>query len=283
MKPPVSASFAADDDAKDATAFEAPATETADGPVAAERMVIRNARVTLRSDAPNEVAIVATRLAEQVGGFVESSDTQGVGEEISRVDAAIRVPADRFESVLTELRAHGELLQETVTGDDVTDQHADLGARLRSQRVLEERLLTILGKVESVEDALTVEAQLVGVRTQIERLEGSMRNMEKRAAMATITLVVEAPVRHNVASAETVLSRLDRAVDDAGRMFIGGIAALIRLLGAVLPVLLAMLPLMFVGRRVWRNRRRERALIAAARVGSPASGHAHTSSPIPPA
>lgn len=250
----------ADDMAKDASR----ASAMEDQPAAASRMVIRNARLSIRASTPSEVAIAATRLAEQVGGFVESSDTQGVGDAVYRVDASLRVPSDRFESVLAELRSRGELLQETVTGEDVTEQHADLDARLRSQRVLEERLLTILGKVESVEDALSVESQLVQVRTQIERLDASVRGMENRVSMATITLVVESPHQVNATPAETVISRLDRAVDDAGQLFVGGLAGMIRLMGALLPVGLAFIPFGFVGRRLWVRRRRQQALMAAA-------------------
>jgi hypothetical protein len=230
------------------------------------RKVIRNATLRLRADAPDAVAASAARLAEQVGGFVASSDTQGAGEHIHRVDASLRVPAERFPEVLELLRAEGELLQETITGEDVTEQHADLDARLRSQRTLEERLLAILGGVQTVSDALAVEAQLVGVRTEIERLEARLRTMNDRVAMATISLVVEAPVQANAMHAESVGSRLDRALDDAGELFVGGIAGLIRLVGGALPLMLAFGPVAWVLRRRWQTRRQQQALMAAART-----------------
>jgi hypothetical protein len=229
------------------------------------RMVVRNATLRLRADSPDAVAATAARLAEQAGGFVASSDTQGVGEQIHRVDASLRVPADRFPEVLTQLRAEGELLQETITGEDVTEQHADVDARLRSQRTLEERLLTILGSVQSVEDALAVEAQLVGVRTEIERLEARLRTMNDRVALATISLVVEAPMQANPVHAETVSSQLDRALDDSGELFVDCLAGLIRTLGALLPLMLAFGPLGYVLRRRWL-RRQQQALMVSARL-----------------
>jgi len=247
-----------------------------------DRKVIRNATLRLRADAPDVVAANATRLAEQAGGFVASSDTQGAGEHIHRVDASLRVPAERFGEVLAQLRAEGELLQETLTGEDVTEQHADLDARLRSQRTLEERLLAILGGVQTVSDALAVEAQLVGVRTEIEQLEARLRTMNDRVAMATISLVVEASVQTNPAKAETVSSRLDRALDDAGELFVGGIAGLIRFVGGVLPLMIAFGPLGWVLRRRWQVRKQQQAIMAAVRMQAHAQAQAPAQQWQPP-
>src|SRR5690606_17488100 len=99
---------------------------------------------------------------------------------------------------------------------------------LRSERTLETRLLDILGKVQTVEEALQVETQLDRVRTEIERLDAQRRTMEDRVALATVDLVVSSPVRHNALPAETVTSKIDRALDDAGEAFVAVVTGLIR-------------------------------------------------------
>jgi hypothetical protein len=232
-----------------------------DGAKATARMVIRTARVQLRADAPAEVVARAIGLAERAGGFVASSETHGVGADVDQATATLRVPADAFQSVLASLRAEGELLGEQLGGDDVTDRYVDLTARLRSQRTLEERLLDILGKVVSVEDALQVETQLARVRTEIEQLDGQRRAMEDRVSFATVDLVVSSPVRHNAPPAETVSSMLDRAVDDAGRAFLAVVTGLIRILGGLLPLGLVFGPIAWALQRGVRRRRAARALV----------------------
>jgi hypothetical protein len=140
-------------------------------------------------------------------------------------------------------------------GEDVTEAHVDLSARLDSQRVLETRLIDILTKVDSVDDALSVETQLTRVRTEIERLDGRKRALENRVSFATVELAVSSPIRHNDLQSETVASRLDRALDDAGRAFVSVLGGLIRLLGVLLPLGLVFVPIGIAIRRSWRRRR----------------------------
>jgi hypothetical protein len=237
----------------DVATDDAPATDAATD-TDTDRMVIRSARLEVRAEAPAEVIARAIALAEGGGGFVATSDSRGVGDDVDLAHAILRVPSDRFEGLLRALREEGELLSETLGGDDVTDQYVDLAARLRSQRVLEERLLDILGRVESVDDALTVETQLTRVRTEVERLDGQKRSLENRVSFATVDLTVSSPVRHNAQEAETVLSRLDRALDDAGRAFVSVLGGLIRILGVLLPLGLLFIPLGYAVRGALRRR-----------------------------
>lgn len=224
-----------------------------------DRKVIRTARMELRADDPAAVAAAATQLTAQSGGFVASSNATGVGDAIERVDMRLRVPAERFEGVLGELRDDGEVLVEALQGQDVTDEYIDLDARLRSQKALEERLLGILGNTTVVKDLLDVEAKLVDVRTQIERIEGQLRAMNDRVSFATIELSVLAPVRQNAREAETTISRFDRALDDAGDASLTVLTGMIRFLGVILPFALLGIPVALGVQAVARRRRNRRA------------------------
>lgn len=226
-------------------------------PDVAERKVIRTARMELRVDDPAAAAAIATALTAQAGGFVASSNATGVGDDIERVDMKLRVPAERFEAVLGDLRDDGEVLVEALQGQDVTDEFIDLDARLRSQKALEERLLGILAQTTLVKDLLDVEAKLVDVRIEIERVEGQLRAMNDRVSFATIDLVVLAPTRQNAREAESTLSRFDRALDDAGDASIAVLTGMIRFFGAILPLAIIGLPIGLGAQAAIRRRRRK--------------------------
>jgi len=244
----------AHEDAPAADGKDALETEVADP---SERKVIRTARMELRAEDPAAVAALATQLTSQAGGFVAASNATGVGDAIERVDMKLRVPSERFAGVLDELRDDGEVLVEALQGQDVTDEYIDLDARLRSQKALEERLLGILANTTAVKDLLDVEAKLVGVRTEIERIEGRLRAMNDRVAFATIDLAVLAPVRQNKREAESTLSRFDRALDDAGDASLFVLTGMIRFLGVILPLAILGLPIGLGAQAAIRRRRRK--------------------------
>jgi hypothetical protein len=236
-----------------------------EAPAPSQRMVVRTARLEVRTSALSEASAALTGLAEGVGGYVAEAESTGVGDDLSRVEATLRVPSSRFDDTLEQLRARGDVLREGVEGQDVTEQYSDLQAQLRSQKALEERMLTILARTEKVEDALAVEKELVRVRSTIETLEGRSKLLEHQVEMATIHVILVNPTQSNAPESETVASRLDRALDDAGDGFIAVVGALIRLLGVMLPLLLIGGPTAYAAHRGLRRRKARLAQAVAPR------------------
>lgn len=215
------------------------------------RMVIRNASLELRADDPRAALRSATQIAEAAQGFVVSSTVSGSDESTSSSTTTLRVPAERFEPVLQQLRALGTPLHESVSGQDVTAEYIDLDAQLRAQRKLEENFLGILSKAQTVEETLKVEGELSRVRTEIERLEGRTRYLSDQAALSTITLVATAPYQAYAPQAESAFSRIGRAFREAGDLTVETLVGLIVLLGVLVPVTAVLLPLV-----LWIRRRR---------------------------
>jgi hypothetical protein len=160
----------------------------------------------------------ATALARRLDGYVASTS---VRENDGRQTAtlALRVPGGRYDEAVDQLRRLAVRVdEESSTGQDVTEEFADLGAQLRNQEAAEVQYLELLKRAQSVEDVLKVQGRLTEVRTQIERLKGRMLLLQRRAELAQIevTLVVESagfqPLRHIAASFATSLRALELAV-----------------------------------------------------------------------
>jgi hypothetical protein len=116
-----------------------------------ERKVIRSASLELLvSDIQKEVDQTKS-LAENMNGFVESSNISGHGTEDVTASVTIRVPTDDFQKTIERLK--GSVIrtnQERIRARDVTDRVADLEARLRNAQRTEEQYLSVLEQAEKL-------------------------------------------------------------------------------------------------------------------------------------
>jgi hypothetical protein len=196
-------------------------------------------RNTLR-DTVGEVTAVAGRH----GGFVLS--TQVTGARARSGILVIRVPAERFELALAEIRGLGtKVLGETVAGQDVGQEFIDLEARLRNWRAQEVVLLRLMDRARSVTDTIRVQRELQQVQLEIETIRGRLRYLQDQTTMSTISVGLReagaVPARPG-----TLAKAWERAVQTFMAIVSGAIVAA----GALLPFALLLLVGLFVFRLV---------------------------------
>ncbi|HHN93573.1 MAG TPA: DUF4349 domain-containing protein [Anaerolineae bacterium] len=158
-----------------------------------ERLIIYDADMTLVVQDTDRALAEVESLAEELGGYVSSSNTQEYAEG-SRASVVLRVPADQLDTAMNRLRGLAlEVRQESRTGQDVTEEYVDLNARLKILQAAEQELLELYQKRQAegeVDDILEVYRQLVSFRQEIESLTGRIQYLEQAAAMATITVTL---------------------------------------------------------------------------------------------
>jgi len=105
------------------------------------------------------------------------------------LQASLRIPAPEFAGALVDLKALGRVQNESQSGEEVTQQHADLAARLQNSRETEERLRAILEeRTGKIEDVLQVEEEIARVRGEIEQMEAEQQALEHRVEFASVDL-----------------------------------------------------------------------------------------------
>ncbi|HSD48124.1 MAG TPA: DUF4349 domain-containing protein [Pyrinomonadaceae bacterium] len=166
---------------------------------AIDRKIIRNADLTIEVTSPAETQSKVVSIAEAHGGFVVNSeakqrDTGDASNRTLDIKLVVRIPENQFGVVLDKVRGlANNRNEEKVTGQDVTEEFIDLEARIKTQRALEAQFLQIMKQAGNIEDALEVQRQIAGVRTEIEKLEGRKRFLENRSSLSTITVNILAP------------------------------------------------------------------------------------------
>ena len=231
---------------------------------AVDRKIIRDGNLSLEVAAPADSQRKITSIAESAGGFVVTSEAkQHENEDPSRqgleVTLVVRVPALQFGPVMDQIRAIGtRVVQEKITGQDVTEEFIDLEARIKTQKALEEQFLEIMKRAAKVADALEVQRQIAEVRTEIEKLEGRKRFLGNRASLSTISVTLQEPTAMVVSTSSfgrSVKEAVRDAVDIAGAI----VLFLIRFVIVMIPIaLLVILPIGLIARFSLRRARRRR-------------------------
>ncbi len=157
-----------------------------------ERRVVSTSNLSLEVTDVESAIVQVRGIAEGLGGFVQQLSSSG-GPENQRASVTIRVPQPDFFTALELIEALGEVQSRNVGSEDVSEQFIDLEARLKSVQREEESLLSLLQRAVSVSEVLTIERELTRVRSDIERFQGQLNFLERRVAMATITVTLAPP------------------------------------------------------------------------------------------
>lgn len=89
---------------------------------------------------------------------------------------------------MDELSELGSVESRTVSSDDVTQQHQDIGVRLKNARALRSRLRDLLTRATDVEDVLAIERELTRVQSEIESMEFQLRDLDSRIELSRLTV-----------------------------------------------------------------------------------------------
>jgi Domain of unknown function (DUF4349) len=153
---------------------------------AADRSLIVTMDVSLTVENVERATASLRSSVEHAGGFVSDSRSSGTdGQRTAHLE--LRVPADKGRNIRTSLGDLGEVTSSSEKVEDVTEQRADIEARLRSARTQEKRLLDIMGaKASSIHELVETEKELARIRENIERLEAQEHVMKSRIQLATV-------------------------------------------------------------------------------------------------
>lgn len=223
--------------------------------VAEERMIVRTGDMSLVVedviDARDRIAQIATGF----DGYVVSSSIYGEEQEM-RGNISIRVPDEKFEQALSELRNLAlRVKSESTSSIDVTEEYIDLEARLKNAEATESQYLALLDKATDVEDILKIYQRLSQVRSEIEQIKGRMQYLERTSSMSLINVYLEPE-----ASAKP-LARAGWNALEVLKSAVRGLVTAGQTLATIAIWLLIFIPIWgtILGIVLWRRHRRKKA------------------------
>ncbi|MEV7124491.1 DUF4349 domain-containing protein [Streptomyces sp. NPDC093260] len=243
-------------------------------------------------------ALAAARAAVgNAGGYVgdENTTRDEDGHEQTRV--VLRVPADRYDAVLTALQGTGKLLERTAKAEDVTDQVVDVNSRITSQRTSVARVRALMERAGKIGDVVALESELSRREADLESLLARQASLKDRTSLATITLSLSGTAVHRDDAAADDEPGFGDAVSGGWHVFVTGVRWTALAVGAVLPFAVAAAVIVVAWRLVRRRSPRRAAAPAVpamtavgplpgARQGAtpaPATRPVHAAAPTAPA
>ncbi|PHQ32754.1 hypothetical protein CEE69_24135 [Rhodopirellula bahusiensis] len=198
-------------------------------------------------------------LVDQHGGFISNSETNRRYNNRQSGLWVARIPVANYVDFLQGVTGLGFAESRTEDAQDVTAEFVDVEARIRNNKKLEERIITMLEeRTGKLSDVLEIERELSRVREEVERMEGRLRVLADRSSLATITIKCREEKEYVPPASPTFSSRIQmswsesiNAMKQTGEnIAIAAIAVLPWLFVFAVPILVSVA----VGRRILRKR-----------------------------
>lgn len=221
-----------------------------------KRMIIRSGTMQTEIDNFAESEAKVKQIVANFNGYVTNSTSQLNTSGKRQGSITIRVSSDKFDGMLSELSKIGKVMNQNISGKDVTEEYMDAEARLKTQRELESRLLQLLSeKTANLTSVVEVEQKLASVRENIEKTEGRMRYLKDQSAYSTLTLSLYEPAILNTSSGGGFFYEIGQGVKRGLNGFTSVISGIITVVIALSPILAILGLAIYITIRIIRKRK----------------------------
>lgn len=225
------------------------------------KKLIYRANVVMQVEEFSKAQAQIKDLVSLSGGYIiEFSESQSTYEQGGNF--VLKVPAAGFSSFLERLeKLKPESFQQSIQGQDVSEEYVDLESRLKVKEAVEARYLKFVGESKSTGDLVQFTNELERIQTEIEQIKGRMRYIDNNVSFSTIEIRVYQTDDHS-------LSKLDQnqkpLMKRAGQALQGSLEAISIIFQWLVIFISGALPLIVIGAVivaiVWPLKRRRARL-----------------------
>jgi len=155
----------------------------------ANRSIIITGSMYMTVEDPLGAADKAATIVKDAGGRIdgrsENAPDEGTG---GSAELTLRIPTNRLDAVVEDLRALGTVDEYKTTASDVTNQVTDLDARISTLRASTERIEALLVEAKDITDIIKLEDELASRQGELESLEAEQRGLTDQVSLSTIEL-----------------------------------------------------------------------------------------------
>ncbi|MBQ7841089.1 MAG: DUF4349 domain-containing protein [Lachnospiraceae bacterium] len=160
-----------------------------------QRKLIKNVDMSVETEEFDKLISNVEAKVEMLSGYIESSNiyngsyTSNYRSRSASITA--RIPSEMLDQFITDVAEWSNVTRKNEYVEDVTLTYVDLETHKKALQAEQESLLAMLEKAESIEDIITINAQLTDVRYQIESMESQLRTYDNKINYSTVYLDVQ--------------------------------------------------------------------------------------------
>lgn len=240
---------------------------------ATNRKMITNVNMNVETEAFTDLTITIENKVKALGGYMESYDKgskksySGSGVKLQYANMTIRVPADRLDELLNEVRGSANVTSMSSSTDDVTLTYVDIQSHKESLKVEYDCLLELLAEAESVDQIILLQSRLAEVRYQIESMESQLRTYDNKVNYSTVYLYVSEVERITpvITTEETTQDKMKSGFDESvynikewGKNFAIGFVAFLPYLAIIVAVVVITLIATLIPLKISKKKREKK-------------------------
>ena len=100
----------------------------------------------------------------------------------------IRVPADQFDSFMSEIQKVGTVTSISQNAADISETYVDIESRLETAKAKLARLQELLSQAQDLSDIITIENEIADVQYEIDELSGTLKSYDSQVEYSSVTL-----------------------------------------------------------------------------------------------
>ncbi|WP_159451275.1 DUF4349 domain-containing protein [Demequina sp. NBRC 110054] len=242
------------------------------------RSLIVTGNMYMTVEDPIVAADKATSIVEGAGGRIDArSETAADEYDGGSAWLTLRIPADRLDATVEELRDLGTVDEFSTSSYDVTTEVIDLDAKISTLRASTERIEALLDDAADIKDIIQLEDELASRQAELQSLEAQQRGLGDQVSLSTIDLSL---------TTEPIVIIEEESPSNFWDGLVAGWEGLVAFLSALLVILGVLLPWLAVAAilalgvvLIFRSRRARKARAAEA---SQTRAEADSPQPAPP-
>ncbi len=223
-------------------------------PEAEDRMVSKTATLSseVERGAFSDAEAKLKAVVSSSGAFMLDQNVNTYGKGVERYTSGnynIKIDSKKYDSIITQLKAIGEVKTFNENADDITASYLDLKTQIENEKKRLDRYNEMYAEAETITEKLEVSDRILNQENTIDYMQKMADNLENQVDYSTVYLSISEK-RSGYAGISFV------GISDLAAAIVGSTALLLLFGMGILPWVIAIAVIVFIIRRLRRKKRK---------------------------